>query len=95
VGQIRRPRTDASSMRGLTNRCGIRRQAANGLPERTGRNQQLARAIIVTWDDRRVGHVVDTTPKSPVLGRAAKKSLGNLDRRCCRDVRVFNGAPQK
>src|ERR1700730_7535573 len=63
-------------MRGLTNRCGIRRQAANGLPDRTGRNQQLARANIVTWPDRRVGHVVDTTAKAPCRGRAAKKSLG-------------------
>jgi hypothetical protein len=39
----------------------VGRGAANGLPDRIGKNPKTARANIVTWADRRVGHVVDTT----------------------------------
>jgi hypothetical protein len=39
--------------------------AANGLPDRIGKNPKSARANIVTWADRRVGHVVDTSAQTP------------------------------
>ena len=41
------------------------RGAANGLPDRIGKNPKTARANIVTWADRRVGHVVDTSAQTP------------------------------
>ena len=55
-------------MQGLTNQCGVGRGAANGLPDRIGKNPKTARANIVTWADRRVGHGVDTkSSKRPEL----------------------------
>jgi hypothetical protein len=36
-------------MWGLTNRCKVGRKAANGFPDRTGKNPQTARADIVRW----------------------------------------------
>jgi hypothetical protein len=56
-------------MQGLTNQCGVGRGAANGLPDRTGRHPETARANIVTWPDRRVGHGVVITARAPCWGR--------------------------
>jgi hypothetical protein len=56
-------------MRGLINRWRIGSGAANGLLHRTGRYPEIARAHIVTWSDRRVGHGVVITPRALCWGR--------------------------
>ena len=54
----------------------VGRGAASGLPDRIGKNPKTARANIVTWANRRVGHVVDTTREPPAEAAAAKKNPG-------------------
>jgi hypothetical protein len=57
----------------------VGRGAANGLPDRIGKNPKTARANIVTWADRRVGHVVDTT-REPVAEPRLQRKAPAFDR---------------